>query len=311
MTNNLKFLLLGLGISLSFWWAFNSSEKTFENFLYAQISEPLNQIPEIKIPPKTEKPELNLQVKADFSLKLDKNNRKNILLADNADLPLPIASLTKLMTALIVFDNPEDYPLSGIITVPGEAVKQSEDFGSLKMGDRLSVENLLHIMLIESSNDAAWALADVIGTDNFVEKMNQKAEVLGLKNTYFINPTGLDIDDSTPPSYNVSTAKDLAEISRYVLANYPAIFGISSLNSYEVLNAENNFHHLAINRNELLNLNSHVIGGKTGYTDTAGGCMILVLKDDNGNYIINVILGAVSQEARFEEMKKLIVWVES
>jgi len=311
MKKTLKFFLFGLGISLSFWWMFNFSENTLENFLYAQISAPLNEIPEIKIPPKVEKPKPDLQVKADFSLKVNKNNKENILLANSADLSLPVASLTKLMTALVVFDNSQDYPLARTITVPGEAIKQSEDFGSLKIGDKLSVENLLRIMLIESSNDAAWALSDVIGTDGFVEKMNQKAEALGLKNTHFINPTGLDIDDSIPPSYNFSTVRDLALISKYILNNYPTIFEISSLNSYEILDAENNFHHLAINRNELLNLNSHVIGGKTGYTDTAGGCMILILKDDNGNHIINVILGAVSQQARFEEMKKLVVWVES
>lgn len=311
MTKNLKFLFLGLGISLPFWWAFNFSQKGFENFLYAQISEPLNQIPKIEIPQKVEKPKIILQTKADFSLKVDKNNKEKILLADNPDLLLPIASLTKVMTALVVFDNPQDYPLSRIITVSEGAIKQSEDFGRLKKGDKLSVEALLDIMLIESSNDAAWALAEVIGVDNFVGKMNQKANDLGLKNTYFINPTGLDIDNSVPPSYNFSTAADLAEISRYALINYVKIFEISSLNSYEILDAENDFHHLAINRNELLDLNSHVFGGKTGYTDTAGGCMILILKDDNENYIINVVLGAASQEARFEEMKKLIVWVES
>ena len=74
---------------------------------------------------------------------------------------------------------------------------------------------------------------------------------------------------------------------------------------------QDQFHHLAINTNGLLNLNSHVFGGKTGYTDEAGGCMILVLKDNKGNYIINVILGAASKEARFEEMKKLVIWAES
>jgi len=173
------------------------------------------------------------------------------------------------------------------------------------------VETLLYIMLIESSNDAAYALAETIGLDNFIDKMNQKAKELGMEDTYFINTTGLDVNDSLPTLTNFSTAQDMARLSKYILLKDPKIFEISSLNYYEAMNASGNFHHLAINTNELLNLNSHVIGGKTGYTPKAGGCMILILKPEKGGYIINVILGTVSQEARFEEMKKLVIWVES
>jgi len=309
MTRNLKFFLIAFLISLPFWWGTNIFQKNLENFFYAQISQPFQQILEIKIYEKTKKPDIEIQAKSAISVKIGNEGTEKILFKKEIDQPLPIASLTKLMTAVVVLENPEDYDLSKIITVSPEAVNQRENFGNLKIGDQLSIKDLLHIMLIESSNDAAYALAEVIGVDNFTEKMNQKAESLGFKNSYFVNPTGLDPENSSDFK-NVSTARELAELGKYILNQHPQIWEISSKQIYEVFDSSGQFHHLAVNKNEFLSLVfDKIIGGKTGYTNEAGGCMILVLNGQKDGYYINVILGTSTIKARFEEMQKLINWL--
>ena len=220
------------------------------------------------------------------------NNEIKILFEKNKDKKLPIASLTKLMTALIVL---EKYDLSQKFVINKRAMAEIGEQGNLKEGETLSIKNLLYIMLIESSNRAAYALSEVMGNDRFVEEMNNKAKLIDLSNTYFIDSTGLD-----PNSY--STAKDLVILSRYLFEKYPIFREIMELKSFRLyINGE--FHHKLINSNQLLGEN-RVIGGKTGFTDEARGCFITIQKDnENQNYFINVILGA---EDRFLEMRKLI-----
>jgi D-alanyl-D-alanine carboxypeptidase len=323
MKRNIVLLLFSFILSIPFWWEVNLIQKGFEDFLTAQISKPfevfvnLNNQP--AVPPEirkevtaedNQKPDLELQVKSAVSVEINNKKGQKFLFEKEADAILPIASLTKLMTAVIVLDDPVNYNFDKIVTVSREAVAQEENFGNLKIGEKISIKNLLYIMLIESSNDAAFALSEVIGTENFVARMNQKAIELGLKNTYFINPTGLDVDEieNDISYFNFSTASDLARLSEYILRQYPQIWEISSKMSYEILNAEGNFHHLAINKNGFLNLSPEftTLGWKTGYTNMAGGCLILILKDKKERTLINVILGAPSPDLRLEEMKKLI-----
>jgi len=318
MKKNILFLLVALFLSLPFWWGVNLAQKNFENLLVAQISQPVEEIISLNIQPeiqKIQKPDLELQAKSAISVEINNGRKQKFLFEKNPDQILPIASLTKLMTAVIVLDYPENYNLDKIVTVSKKAVDQDENLGNLKIGDKLSVKNLLYTMLIESSNDAAFALSEIIGKDNFIAKMNQKAIDLGLASTYFINSTGLDVDDleNNITYFNFSTAKDLAEFSEYILNQYPQIWEISSKMSYEILDSTGNFHHLAVNKNGFLNLSPNLgtIGWKTGYTDTAGGCVIVILKDIDGKNIINVILGTASTDARVEEMKKLANWLES
>ena len=220
------------------------------------------------------------------------NNEIKILFEKNKDKKLPIASLTKLMTALIVL---EKYDLSQKFVINKRAMAEIGEQGNLKEGETLSIKNLLYIMLIESSNRAAYALSEVMGNDRFVEEMNNKAKLIDLSNTYFIDSTGLD-----PNSY--STAKDLVILSRYLFEKYPIFREIMELKSFSLyINGE--FHHKLINTNQLLGEN-RVIGGKTGFTDEAGGCFITIQANNKSeDYFINVILGA---EDRFLEMRKLI-----
>jgi len=162
-------------------------------------------------------------------------------------------------------------------------------------------------MLIYSSNDAAWAFSEVIGPDYFVEEMNQKANDLGLTNTHFVNPTGLDPNDlhyDPDPAilhyFNYSSVKDLTKLAQYILKERPLIFELSRQK------------HLYLLQDGIFDLflTQEVVGGKTGYTDEAGGCILFVFKDGKGNLFLNVILGTPSFRARVEEMQKLIDWLQ-
>jgi D-alanyl-D-alanine carboxypeptidase (penicillin-binding protein 5/6) len=209
-------------------------------------------------------------------------------------------------------ENPKDYNFSKSITISEDAANQgnTSNYGNLDnyRGEKFTVEQLLDLMLIYSSNDAAWALAEVIGGPNFVKKMNQKADNLGLQNTHFVNPHGLDPKDidytpATFKDFNYSTAKDLIKISQYILKEHPLIFEITK--KEPIYSNENGIHDLFLpNKNE-------IIGGKTGYTKNAGGCILFIFKNKQGDVFINVILGTDSEEARIKEMQKLIDWLNT
>jgi len=300
----LKILLISFVLSLPFWWGINIFQENLENYFYAQISQPLEDIVVVKIPPP--KPKLDLQAKAAISVKLNESGAEKIIFNKNINQPLPIASLTKLMTAVIVLEN---YDLENtLITISKTAANQENvpNYGNLdkEIGKKFTLEQLLELMLIYSSNDAAWALSEVIGVPNFLEKMNQKANDLGLENTNFINPHGLDpenlhYDPSVINFYNYSTARDLVKLAQYILKEHPVIFEIS--HKAPLYSIKDGIFDLF--------LTQEVIGGKTGYTDEAGGCIIFIFKNERGSFFVNLILGAPSSSARITEMQKLIDWI--
>ena len=157
---------------------------------------------------------------------------------------------------------------------------------------------------MESSNDAAYALTEPIGEEGFVDLMNLYAKDLGLKSTSFVNPTGLDPDDPLKPT-NLSTAEDLVDLTKYILENYPQIFKITNMISYNVLTPEKTSHHfIEKNTNRLLTEFFQIVGGKTGWTPKAQGCLLIVLKNPKSEgYFINVVLGS---KDRFADMRKII-----
>lgn len=327
MTKGIKFFLIAFFVSLPFFFSINFFQASLENYFYAQISQPLEEIVFVKIPPP--KPELHLQAKAAISVKLNESGAEKILFNKNINQPLPIASLTKLMTAIIVMDATppppnQNYDLDNTwVTISEKAANQENvpNYGNLdsEKGKKFSIKQLLDLMLIYSSNDAAWALTEFIGTENFTRKMNQKAKDLRLENTHFVNPTGLDprglkFNSENLNYFNHSTAADLARLAQYVLKEHPIIFEISTKET-PYLTKEGIFN---------LFLTQKIIGGKTGYTQEAGGCMIFLFQNERyppttlpaeggapGNIFINVILGAQSVEARITEMQKLINWLTS
>lgn len=305
MTKGIKFFLIALILSSAFWFGINLFQGNLEKFFYAQISQPFQEMTLVKFQPKPQKPDLELEVKSAISLKINKFGKEKILFKKDSNQVLPIASLTKLMTALVVLEDAENYNFSKVIVIQKEAADQENvpEYGNLKEDEEKSVEELLNLMLIYSSNDATWALSEIVGQSYFVERMNQKAESLGLQNTRFVNSTGIDPENlhwskENLNYFNHSTVQDLSKIAKYILNEFPLIFEISIIKPG--FSVKNGFLELSLTQN--------LIGGKTGYTDEAGGCMLLILEDE-GNYIVNVILGTESSEARVREMQKLIDWL--
>lgn len=307
-----KILLISFILSLPFWLWINNFAESLEDFYFPEIlSAEINQAI-LQKNLKTERlrtqalQELQIEAKAAISVKVNNKGDERILFEKNSQKPLPIASLTKLMTGLVVFDLDETYNFSQLISITKQAVGQEggSKYGDLIIGENISVENLVYIMLIESSNDAAFALTQPIGEKAFVDLMNLYAKDIGLKNTYFNNPTGLEPDELNEPK-NISTARDIVKLTKYILKNYPQIFKITTNQSYEVLKPDGTSHHfIPQNTNELLGEVEGIIGGKTGWAPAAGGCLLLVLDDpDTDSYFINIVLGA---HDRFAEMRKLI-----
>lgn len=241
--------------------------------------------------------DIEILAQSAISVESDLFDSDKILFKKNGDKKLPIASLTKLMTAMAALEN---YNLSDTITISKNVVLQEGAQGALKQKDVISVKDLLYIMLIESSNHAAYALSEAKGEKNFVKLMNEEAKELGLENTHFADSTGLS-------SENYSTSEDLIKLTKHLLKNYPIIAEISRTKEIDLYKQDGSFYGKLINTNELLGEIPDIVGGKTGFTTNAKGSLLLVLNNHrSGNYLIYVILGS---DDRFGEMKKLINWV--
>ncbi|MEA2113624.1 MAG: serine hydrolase [Patescibacteria group bacterium] len=227
------------------------------------------------------------------------SSKNKILYQKNVDALLSIASLTKLMTAIVVLENID---LGEEVIVSENAVNSYGARGGLVVNEKITVKNLLYVLLIESSNDAAAALAEAVQMKtekNFIGLMNKKAEELDLKNTHFIGPSGYRPD-------NVSTARDLAKLVKCVLG-YPLILEISRIPVIDLIPISGEKKHHLTNTNELLGNLSDIVGGKTGYTQEAQECLILIIRQSEKDYLVTVILGA---QERFVQAQKLIEWVK-
>jgi D-alanyl-D-alanine carboxypeptidase len=217
----------------------------------------------------------------------------------NSSARLPVASLTKIMSAVIVLEN---YNISDIVTVTGDAVKVDGERQELYEGERISVESLLKMMLIESSNDAAYALAQYAKSRdiNFIDEMNKKASQLKMHDSYFNDPAGLN--DSA-----YSTADDLSKLTKFALA-FPLIWETMTQKDLIVESIDEKIKHITKNTNLLLGVIPNIIGGKTGYTDSALGCLVLVVEisEENDN-MVSVVLGS---NDRFGDTEKLVNWIK-
>lgn len=200
----------------------------------------------------------------------------HVLLASHADDPLPPASTTKIMTALLVLERADP---DALVTVPAEALIGEASMG-LTPGERLTVRDLLYGLLLASGNDAAVTLAShVAGSpDAFVALMNQRAAELGLRASHFANPHGLDAPN------HVMSAADLLTVTRAALA-YDLFAAIVATPQTRVAG------HLLVNRNELLTTYPGADGVKTGTTDAAGECLV-ASASRSGLRAIAVILGS-------------------
>jgi len=222
------------------------------------------------------------------------------IFSKNPDMRLPIASVTKLMTAIVILENLD---LDQDITVPVEDINVDGLGADLYKDERFRGTDLFKFMLIKSSNDAALTFASFAKSHgiDLVAKMNEKAKEIGMDNTKFTNPAGLDDHDA------FSTATDLVKLVNYA-EKFETINETLRTKTLDVTSADGrNLHHL-INTDQLLGEIPGIIVGKTGYTDGAIGTLVLgVSLDNTGNQIISVILGS---HDRFGETKALINWAK-
>lgn len=221
-----------------------------------------------------------------------------ILFAKNADEDLAMASITKMMTALVTLRFATD--LNETLVASENAVQTDGSRMYLMAGERMAVSNLLRGMLIESANDAAVVLAEgMLGDETrFVAEMNKYAEELGLKDTHFTNVYGAD----DPKHY--SNAADLARLATYALQNetFREIVGTAQIT---VADVSGKFNHKLQNTNKLVGKYSNVIGVKTGTTAEAGASLVAAATGESGQTVVTVLLNSPE---RFNEGKALLDW---
>ena len=230
-----------------------------------------------------------------------------ILAGKDMDAPVEPASLTKLMTAYVVFDalRAKKVSLAQTLPVSERAWKTpgSRMFIDPKM--QVPVEDLVKGMLVQSGNDATVALAEGVGgtVERFVEMMNDQAKALGLKNTHYANVDGL------PDPAHVTTARDLATLSARLMQDFPEDVKYFAIKKYRYPGtpASND-----TNRNTLLFRDPTVDGLKAGHTKAAGYCLVATAARDfpnlKGRRLVSVLLGATSDSARANESQKLLNW---
>ena len=235
----------------------------------------------------------NINVSADSAV-LYLPETAEFLYSKNADELMPMASTTKIMTALVVLENSE---LDDLIVIPDEAVGVEGSSAYLKGGERLTVEEMLYALLLQSANDVATAFAYGIGggIEQFAEMMNSKAESLGLKNTHFTNPHGLDDKE------HYTTARELAVIAAAAMNNEDFRKIVSSERKSFITKERSRTY---INHNKLLRLYDGCIGVKTGFTKKSGRCLVGAAERD-GLLYITVTLDAPNDWSDHEKMLDL------
>lgn len=224
-----------------------------------------------------------------------------ILYSKNPNRRFPPASTAKLMTAIVVLENEK---LSKIVTISKNASHVEPSRAGFREGDKLTVEDLLYAALLKSANDAAVALAETVAgaEKRFVQFMNEKAILVGARDTKFINSTGL------PGPGQHTTALDLAKIMSYAL-RYPKIREIIATPETQIATKEGKTFFLRTT-DKLLRSDEKVIGGKTGYTRSAKHCFVCAVKDRTKTIIV-ALLGSPTRKNLWLEAKKLIARASS
>lgn len=228
---------------------------------------------------------------------LEDFNSKKVIVEKNSDKKLSPASLTKIMTAYVVFKEIKkgSLNLNDKVTVTENAWRTSGSRMFIEVGTQVTVEDLLKGLIIQSGNDASVALAEHIAVteENFVMLMNEEARRLKLANTHFENSMGLPTDN------HYTTAKDLVTLTRALITDFPEYYAWESQKEFTYNKITQR------NRNRLLWKDSTVDGVKTGHTDEAGYCMVASAKRDNMR-LISVVMGTQNESARATESQSLL-----
>lgn len=225
---------------------------------------------------------------------------KSMIIGKNEDIKSAMASTTKIMTTIVILEKAD---LNETVTVSAKAGGTGGSRLGLKRGDKASVRDLLYGLMLRSGNDAAVALAEHVGgsVKGFAELMNEKAIELGLTNTHFVTPHGLD------DANHYTTALELAKLTDYAMDNetFAKIVGTKSTTIYI-----NNQPRQINNTNELLGVLNGVVGVKTGFTNNAGRCLVTETKRNNMD-IITIVLGADTKKDRTKDSVNLIEYTFS
>src|SRR5690554_814805 len=223
----------------------------------------------------------------------------NILVAHNGDERLPPASLTKLMTAYIATVEMKRGQIAeqDLVTVSEKAWRTGGSRMFIDVGKQVSVDDLLHGIIIQSGNDASVAMAEYIAgsEEAFADLMNAAAQRLGMTNTHFVNSTGLPHPD------HYSSAADMAKLARAIIYEDPEHYGIYAQKEFLWNNIKQP------NRNLLLWRDKTVDGLKTGHTEEAGYCLVASAVRD-GMRLISVVFGTNSEQSRAAETQKLLTY---
>ena len=229
-------------------------------------------------------------------------NSGKILFEKDKDMKLSVASMTKMMAQIIIMEEIEKGKIhwDDVVTASKNASSMGGSQIYLETGEKMTAEDLMKGISVASGNDATVAMAEYIaGTEEkFVRRMNKKAKELGLKNTHFMNCTGLDEKDHYSSSY------DMAVIARELVINHPDILKFSSI--YEDYLRENTDHKFwLVNTNKLVSQYEGTDGLKTGHTDDAGYCLAATTKRDNLR-LIAIVLGESDSKIRNQETMSLL-----
>jgi D-alanyl-D-alanine carboxypeptidase len=235
-------------------------------------------------------------------------SKQQVIYAKDENTVRPLASLTKVMTAVTALSI---LPLNTTVTINKEFLSEEGDSG-LYVNEKWSLKNLLDFSLTVSSNDGAHSIAAVAGafassTDNydiglttFINLMNDKAKSLGYKSMYFTNVTGLDT--STTASGGMGSAEDMSKLMEFAMKKYPDLFEATK-DSSEIISSYDKTH-VAINTDEAVTKVPNLIASKTGYTSLAGGNLSVVFDAGVGRPIVITVLGS-SYDGRFSDVEKL------
>lgn len=249
---------------------------------------------------------LVLSSDAVLSVFVDINSKEHKLIEKNQETLLPIASITKLMTALVASDI---FEADEKITISKNALLVKGASGIYTVGDTFYFRHAINALLIGSHNEIAMAMAESIGIDEFVRRMNEKSKVLGLRNTHFFNVTGVD-PDAGSEEINYSTASDIYKLLRYIFEDRADIFSILQKSEYRLWDANDFSKAIIQNTNKLLTKETalRVLGGKTGDTPRAKLNLALVSEAPSRGYIVSVIIGS---DDNFRDMEELLKFIKN
>jgi len=288
----------------SLWYFQTKSAQSVEEVLeqpYRQVTEDTLDTTPNKL--------TDLTLRADAAYVWDVAGQRALYKKNEGDT-LPLASITKLMTALLAHELITDQTR---VDVPLAAIQQSGNSG-LVAGEELTVEELSQLALISSSNDAAYALGANVGAllgdrdpaQQFIEGMNIRANELQLPTLSFKNTTGLDM--SVVEAGAMGSARDVSFLMEYILVNYPQILAPTTQSATRVYNTAGAYHDVD-NTNAIATQIPNLLGSKTGYTDLAGGNLTVAFDLGLNRPIIITVLGS-TRDARFSDVLELVAAVQ-